>query len=168
MGDIRQSQSESNWLEEPRKLPSTLNVATILTFIGCVYIGCSQIYSFFNAQKSYDRMVAAQDKLDSMPEFMKKFMGPNMVEVTRLAMENKVPILLLSLVGIGLCVYGAIAMRQLKKLGFFVYVIGELLPIVTAYLFAGLGLLGLWGFASAIFFALVFIIIYATQLKYMS
>ena len=168
MGDIRQSQSQPNWLEEPRKLPSTLNVATILTFIGCVYIGCSQIFSFFNAQKSYDRMVAAQDKLDSMPGFMKKFMGPEMVEVTRLAMENKVPILLLSLVGVGLCVYGAIAMRQLKKLGFYVYVIGELLPVVTAYLFAGLSLLGVWGFASAIFFALVFIIIYATQLKYMS
>jgi hypothetical protein len=168
MGDIPQSQSQSNWLEEPRKLPGTLNVVTILTFIGCAYIGCSQIYSFFNAQKSYDRIVAAQDKLDDMPGFMKKLMGPEMVEVTRLSMENKVPILLLTLVGIGLCVYGAIAMRQLKKLGFYVYLIGELLPIVTAYLFAGLGLLGVWGFASSFFFALVFIIIYATQLKYMS
>jgi hypothetical protein len=168
MGDVHQSQGQPNWLEEPRKLPSTLNVVTILTFIGCVYIGCTQIFSFFNAQKSYERMVANQDKLDNMPEFFKKFMGPEMVEVTRLSAENKVPILLLSLVGIGLCVYGAIAMRRLKKLGFYVYLIGELLPIVTAYLFAGLGLLGVWGFASAFFFALVFIIIYATQLKYMS
>jgi hypothetical protein len=168
MGDIRQTQNPQNWLEEPRKLPSTLNVVSILTFIGCVYIGCTQIYSFFMAQKSYERMVAAQDKLDNMPEFMKKFMGPDMVEVARLTMENRVPILLLTLVGIALCVYGAIMMRRLKKLGFYIYVIGELLPIVTAYLFAGLGLLGGIGAFFAIFIPVVFIIMYATQLKYLS
>jgi hypothetical protein len=168
MGDIRETQNQPNWLEEPRKLPSTLNVVSILTFIGCVYIGCTQIYSFFTAQKSYDRLLAAQDKLDNMPEFMKKFAGPEMLEVTRLTMENRVPILLLTLVGIGLCLYGAIMMRRLKKLGFYVYVIGELLPIVTAYLFAGLGLLGAFGAFFAIFIPIVFIIMYGTQLKYLS
>ena len=168
MADIRQPGSPANWLEEPRKIPSTLNVMTILTFIGCAYLALGQIYSFFTAQKNYEKLVEVQDKLDDMPGFAKKLMGPQMVEMARMAYENRVPILLLTIVGAGLCTYGALAMRRFKKLGFYVYVIGEILPIVTSFLFIGMGAFGVFGVVGTILIPAVFIIIYATQLKYLS
>src|ERR1700750_173506 len=97
-----------NWKEEPKKMPDMLNVLTILTFVGCGLFGLLAIYNFFNVEKSYQRMLEMQSKLDQMPAYMRKFMGPEMVEVTRKSMENKVPILVLTIVSFGLCIYGAL------------------------------------------------------------
>lgn len=168
MADLNRPANPDNWLEEPRKLPSMLNVLTMLTIIGSSLAACSQVYSFFTAKQSYDKMVAMQDKLDDLPEFMKSFMGPKMVEMARQSYENRVPILLLTFVALGLCIVGAVQMRKFKKMGFYIYLIGELLPIITGALFIGLGTFGGFGLVSALLFPAVFIILYATQLKHLS
>src|SRR5258708_25316115 len=111
--------------DEPKKLPDMLNVLTILTFIGCGLGTISSIYGFANARTSYDRMVQVQGKLDDAPALVKKFMGPEMLEMARKSLENRTPILLLTLVAYGLCLYGAIQMRSRKKAGFSIYVIEE-------------------------------------------
>ena len=75
-------------------------------------------------------------------------------------------ILVFSLVGIALCFYGAMQMRNLKKQGFIFYLIGELLPILAFAIFIGFG--SIFGGVAAIFgflFAAVFIVLYATQRK---
>ena len=150
-----------------RKIPEMLNVITILTFVGCGVFAIGNIYSFSHAQKGYDDLVQAQDKLADAPEFLKSMAGPKMVEVARLSLENRVPILLLALVGYGLCLYGAIRMRALKKEGFPVYVLGQLVPVVASFIFLGTGSFG--GLALiGLLFPVVFIILYATQLKNMS
>jgi hypothetical protein len=158
--------TQETFLEEPKKIPDMLNVLTILTFVGSGIGFCSSIWGFFKAQDSYDKMVEAQSKLDSMPDFAKKFMGPEMLEMTRKALENRTPILILALLSYALCVYGAIQMRQLKKAGFTIYLVGELLPIVAGAIFIGTGLFGGFAIVGYLIYA-VFIILYATQLKYM-
>ena len=168
MADLNRPANPDNWLEEPRKLPAMLNVLTMLTFIGGGLGVCSQIYSFFNAKASYEKIVQMQDKLDNMPEFMKSFMGPKMVEMARLSYENRVPILLLTMVAVGLSIAGAAQMRKFKKLGFYIYLIGKILAVATAALFIGLGAFGGFGIISALLFPAIFIILYATQLKYLS
>jgi len=156
-------------LEEGRKkLPEMLNVLTILTFVGCG-VGCiSSVFSFFNAQKSYDSIVEAQGKLENAPAFVKKFAGPGMVEIARKSLENRLPILLLALVGYGLCLYGAIQMRAWKKEGFSIYLLGEILPVIAGFIFVGMGLFSGFALIGALLFPAVFIILYATQLKHLS
>jgi len=158
--------AQETFLEEPKKIPDMLNVLTILTFIGSGIGVISSIWSCVKAQDSYDKMVDAQSKLDSMPDFAKKMMGPEMVEMTRKALENRIPILILSLLSYALCIYGAIQMRQLKKAGFTIYLVGELLPIVAGAIFIGIGTFGGFAIVGYLIYA-VFIILYATQLKYL-
>ena len=153
--------------DEPKKLSDMLNVLTILTFVGCGLFTISSIYGFANAQTSYDKMVQMQGKLDDAPALVKKFMGPEMLEMARKSLENRTPILLLTLVAYGLCLYGAIQMRSRKKAGFSIYVVGELLPIATACIFLGMGSFGGFGILSAFLFPILFIILYATQLKHL-
>ena len=157
-----------NFDEKENKLPGMLNVLTILTFIGCAIGLIGSIYSFMNAQQTYDKMSETMSKLEDAPAFVKKMMGPDPLEMTRRSLDNKLPILLLSLVAYGLCLYGAMQMRKRKKIGFSIYVIGEVLPIVATIIFIGLSLLSSVGLFSLICIPLVFIILYATQVKNLS
>ena len=158
--------AQETFLEEPKKIPDMLNVLTILTFVGSGIGIVSSIWSFFRAQDSYDKMVEAQSKVDTLPDFAKKFVGPEMVEMTHKALENRVPILILSLISFALCIYGALQMRQFKKAGFTIYLVGELLPIVATAIFIGIGFFGGFSIIGYLIYA-IFIILYATQLKYL-
>jgi hypothetical protein len=156
-----------NW-EEPKKLPDMLNVLTILTFIGSGLGVLTSIYGFINARASYEKMVEMQDKMDQMPAFVKKFTGPDPVGASLKMLDNRTPITLLTLVACGLCIYGAMQMRKRKKMGFSVYVLGEILPLLTSFIFLGTASMGGFGFIFGILLYAVFIILYATQLKYLS
>jgi hypothetical protein len=166
MADVNQSPEQKAFLEEPRKLPDMLNVLTILTFIGCGLGLISSIYGYLNARSGYEKLVEAQGQLDSAPAFLRSFMGPEAVEMARKSYENRLPILILSLVSYALCIYGALQMREFKKTGFGIYTIGELLPLVAGLIFFGARSFSGFGLIGLLFMAL-FIILYATQLKYL-
>ena len=167
MADLNQTANTENWLEEPRKLPSMLNVLTILTFIGNGLGFISAFYSYFSAATNYDKVVQAQDKMDQMPDFVKNMMGPDPVGNARRMLDNRIPIMLLTLVGCLLCFYGAWQMRKLKKTGFTIYIVGDIVPFISLFLFIGAStLIGFTGIFSLII-TLVFVILYATQLKYL-
>jgi hypothetical protein len=105
--------------------------------------------------------------MDKLPDWAKNLQGPDPVGTARRLLDNKVPIFLLGLVATALCLYGALQMRKLKKSGFGIYTIGEVLPLLSGYLFIGESTLtGMRGVFSILFVAL-FVILYATQLKYM-
>ena len=166
MTDLNKPATPQNWLEEPKKRPDTLNVITILTFIGSGLAILTQCYSFVTAQSSYDQIVKNQDKLDQMPDFVKRMMGPDPVGMARKTLENRTPMLILAIVAAALCIYGALQMRQLKKIGFPIYVIGELLPIIAYYVF--IGPMGVFTLIFSLLINGAFIIMYATQLKHLS
>jgi hypothetical protein len=161
------TKNDENWLgEDGNKLPSTLNVLTILTFI-CNGLGAVfSLLGFFRAQANYDNLVKNQDKLDQVPSFMKGFMGEHPVETARIALENRVPVLLITLIGCFLCFYGALQMRKLKKAGFGLYILGDIVPFAT-YIFIGTSAITAITFILGIAIVAVFAILYATQLKYM-
>ena len=158
--------AQETFLEEPKKIPDMLNVLTILTFVGSGIGFISSIWSFLKAKESLDKMIEAQSHLDSMPDFAKKFMGPEMLAMTQKSYDNRYAILILSLISYALCVYGAIQMRQFKKAGFTIYLVGELLPIVAGAIFIGVGLFGGFAIVGYLIYA-IFITLYATQLKYL-
>jgi hypothetical protein len=167
MADINPSSKQENWIEEPRKIPDTLNVLTILTFIGCGIFWCLAFFGFIRAQALYDSAVANQARMESMPDWLKGMQGPDPVGTALASLNNKVPIFLLTTVAYALCTYGAIQMRRLKKSGFTFYLVGELLPLLTGYLFIGASTVTGSRLVFSLLFIGLFIILYATQLKYM-
>lgn len=151
------------------KLPSGLNVLTILTFIGCAIQLLGSLWSFFTAKASYDKLDKLSEQMNSenMPGWAKSMMGDpeTMVKMVTKTYENRIPIVLLSLIAVALCFYGALQMRKLKKQGFLFYTIGELLPFLTQFLF-----IGAFAFSGmAMYFgtgiALLFILLYSMQRK---
>ena len=153
------------------KLPSGLNVLTILTFIGSAIQLLGSLWTFFTAKKSYDGIdkLSEQMNSDNMPGWAKSLMGDpeNMIKMITKTYENRIPIVILSLVAIGLCFYGALQMRQLKKQGFLFYTIGQVLPFLTQVLF--IGAFAFSGFAMyfGITITLLFIFLYTMQRKHL-
>ena len=167
MTDLKTTTGNLEFAEgEHPSLPSGLNILTILTFVGCAISLISSIWSYTNADKSYKQLVDSQDKLAEAPAWAKSMMGPEMVEIAKKSMQNKLPILLLGIVATALCIYGAIEMRKLKKQGFILWLVGEILPIITGILFIGTGMFSGFGLI-ALMFPIVFIVLYLVQRKYL-
>jgi hypothetical protein len=165
MTQTDQSADLLNQTPEEQKRPEMLNVLTILTFIGSGIGIISGIYGYFSAARSYQTLQDVQSKLEDAPAIVKSMTGPAVLELARKQLENRMPIMLLTLLGCALCIYGALRMRSLKKSGFSIYLIGELLPIIVSIIFLGMGSFGPFMVVLTLLFPIVFIILYATQLK---
>ncbi|HMH21192.1 MAG TPA: hypothetical protein VK563_05430 [Puia sp.] len=167
MSDTQQPADVLNW-DEKKKIPEMLNVLTILTFIGSGFGFLGAIWSYMSATKQYNRVLDAQSKIEGASDFAKSFMGPDPLALAQKTLDNRLPIMLLNMVASALCLYGAIQMRKLKKTGYSIYVIGEILPIAALFIFIGLGLYGAFMLAIILIFPTLFIILYSTQLKHLS
>ena len=134
-----------------------LIIILLALFIGTLIQSCSSSdksdiktddpdRAFAIAKRNYDK----KDYLEAIDDF-------SLIKI-------KLPILILSLVALSLCLYGAIEMRKRKKQGYILWLIGEILPIGTSLLFIGMlsmkgiGLIG-------IFIPLLFIILYTVNKK---
>ena len=153
------------------ELSSGLKILTVLTFIGCALQFIGGIWNYFNAEKSYKEMdkIVAQMKSDEIPSMAKSMMGDpeHFVQLITKSYENRIPLIALALIATGLCFYGALQMRKLKKQGFIFYTIGELLPFLSQFLF-----IGAFSFSGIIFYiaagiSLLFILLYAMQRKHL-
>jgi len=161
MTDFNQFHDSITDVQQPKKLPDMLNVLTILTFIGCAIGILSSIYSYFTVCKSAEVMANMDEQSSG---FMAGFMS-GVKESAIKQCEMKLPVLLISIISILLCFVGALQMRKLKKSGFMLYTIGNLLgPIALLILISsGFGFTTILGFL----FPVIFIILYASQLKHM-
>jgi len=83
------------------------------------------------------------------------------------ALQYATVILGIGVLGAILCLVGAIMMWKQKKTGFYIYVVGEIVPPIVSMVLvgmAGMGALGLIGFILPI----AFIVMYGMNLKHMS
>jgi len=166
MADFNRSTNSGSFLEEPKKMPNMINVLSILTFIGCGIFGLLSLFGFAKAKANYE--AASTIDVDKLPGFMKNMMGSDYVEKARIAYENRVPILLMALIGFAACTYGAIQMRQLKKNGFYIYAIGEIvIPLLSIFLFLGASSVASFSGMLGLCIYVLFTVLYATQLKYL-
>lgn len=151
------------------KLPGSLNALTILTFIGSAIGVLGVLYNFTSGKKQMDTMEGQinSPNYDSMPSFAKKFVNADALETLRKSYENRFPIMLISLVCLALCVFGAVQMRQRKMQGYYLYLAGEILPFVPTILFIGTGALTGAGGIIAICITILFVLLYTSQRKYL-
>lgn len=152
---------------EPAKLPTGLNVLTILTLVWCAYELYTTVSNYFKGSKALEEMNEAREKMpENTPSWAKNMVGPDMVALVEKTIENKLPLLIIGLVAVALCAYGALQMRKLKKQGYWLWLIGELLPIVSAGIFIGTVFFKTF-FAFFLIFPAIFIILYSFQRKHL-
>ena len=169
MADLNQSNDFLTAAGEKPKLPGSLNVLSILTFIGC---GLGLIWSFagFTFMNWSLKMM---DKAQSDGNTQLTDKQINDMDKARLAIEkvmaHKWPLILIGLVGIGLCFYGVLMMRKLKKEGFYIYTVGELLPIIASTVLLGFATQfnGVWSYIIGLGIPVLFVILYANNLKHL-
>ncbi len=164
MTDKNQTLDSLN-LEEKKstELPWMLNGLTILSYIGCVYGALSGIYNYFTICKSAEKL-ASQD----LPE-VGGMIGKMMDSAIELAMkqcENRLAILVITIVTSLLCFFGAFMMRSLKKQGFILYMVGELIaPAALMVILGSAGFTDLMLVGAIV--PIVMVIVFATQRKYL-
>jgi hypothetical protein len=148
------------------KLPTMLNVLTILTFIGC---GISFLFTIFSPKIwsfSKDMMAKAQSSGKEISAKEAADMQKSLAQI-ELAEANMIPLMVIGLACTTLCLVGAIMMRKLKKDGFWIYTAGELLPFVVTPIIMGMGQLKETGNIFFLVLAIAFVAMYATQRKFL-
>jgi hypothetical protein len=77
--------------------------------------------------------------------------------------------MIVGIVCLGLCFYGALQMRKLKKTGFYIYTVGELLPIIVNIILLGFGIAfnGVIPIILGLAIPILFVVLYAMQLKHL-
>jgi hypothetical protein len=156
-----------NWLgEHGEKIPGTLNVITWLTFIANSIGFIFALWGYTRAQANFDLTVKNQENLDKVPDWARRLAGPHPVETARAMLDNRLPVLIIGLLGCFLCFYGALEMRKLKKMGFSIYILGDIVPFATG-IFIGFDTFATVTYGFAIAITILFVILYASQLKYM-
>lgn len=145
-----------------------LNVLTILTFIGSglgYILSCYGFFSNTDPDKQIEKIREAQEKMDAS-SFGGKIMEGS-IEMIQKSYDNRYLLLISNLIFITLCVIGAIRMRKLRKSGYFFYLTGELAPLVLMAGLFGTSFFAAFNLLFGALIAVIFVILYSTQLKYM-
>ncbi|MBN8838163.1 MAG: hypothetical protein J0I09_12950 [Sphingobacteriia bacterium] len=161
----------TNFNPEEGKLPSSLNVLTILTFIGSgLFNLAGAFWQFVRADKAVEDLDKALNSpdFDKLPDFAKKMITPEALEQARLAATNKLPILIVTIVGGVLCIIGAVQMRKLKMQGYYIWLMGEIVPAICTIVLLGKAAVSGFGALIGFAFMLLFIILYTLQRKYLT
>lgn len=163
---------EQNTLENAAsgsgKLPSGINVLTILTFVGSGLAAIGALWGYATIGTSYKLMQSMESSVDSAGESsgMGKMMTESMMTIVKKSYDNRMIIMLFGLLGAALCIYGAMQMRKLKKQGYFIWLGGEIIPVIVNFALVGFGFFG--GFMMlGLIFPVLFIILYSLQLKHL-
>ncbi len=154
---------ENQPINETPKRPQFITVLCILTFIGSGLAFIGAIWGYFSIKASaavLQTMGTAQGDTYGMMSGMQETMIK--------AVENAVPNLIIGLLCAALCLYGALQMWKLKKIGFFIYSVGEITPAIAGFFLGGGGLIGGAGAVVGLLFAIVWIVLYAVNLKHMN
>ncbi len=155
---------------DENKLPSGINVLTILTFIGSGLGVLSGFWSYFKSADNLANMEAMVNKpeFEKFPEFVKKMYSPEALDLVRKVDANKLPIAVITILSSFLCVYGAIEMRKLKMSGFYTYIVGSVVPYIGYALFVGIAFITSgWTAYIGIAITVLFIILYGSQSKFL-
>jgi hypothetical protein len=146
------------------KRPTFLTVLCILTFIGSALTLISAIYGYFTISAS----AAAFDTSMSQVQGLEQtgMMG-ELQETMQKAVDNALPNFIIGVVCSLLCLFGAIQMWKQLKMGFYIYCVGELVPPIAGFILGAGGMIGSAGAAVGLVIAIVWVVLYALNLKHM-
>lgn len=153
--------------------PTFLLVICILTFIGSGWSVLSNLFSLFTAGmmdgslqiEQYSNMMENIEGSASS-SFLTGFLNSSM-EVLQATAAHAREIAVMQLVLSVISLLGAIMMLQLRRFGFYLYTAVQILALFVLPYFAGFSTLVVIGMLWSAFISLIFIILYAVNLRYM-
>ena len=144
-----------------------LKTLTVLTFIGS---GIALLYIIFTpallnwSLKMMDQAQSSGREM-SASDLQKIADGRRAIELAR---ANLVPLMIVGIVATIACIVGAMWMRKLKKDGFYIYLAGEILPIIAGFVLMGMNqYTGVFSMVIGLAIPIVFIILYSVNVKYL-
>ena len=146
-----------------QQMPQVINILSILSFIGSAFQIISGIVSYFILPFSVKSVgeTRALEKTREMKPFSSFLKWST--ESTLRQYEYRVTVLIVTIVAALICVWGVWQMRKLKKAGFTIYTIGELvLPVFIAVV------IDIWSSRFGFVGAVVFILLYYFQRKHLT
>ena len=150
------------------KRPTFLTVLCILTFIGSGWGVLGSIFNFFTADvingdlymETYNSMVGdIEPDPYGLTQSIVDQLSTSLAHGKEIATMN----LVLSLISL----LGAILMFNLRRIGFFLYTAAQILMLFVMPYFAGFSMMTVIGTIGSGFITLIFIILYAVNLKHM-
>lgn len=153
--------------------PTFLLVICILTFIGSGWSVLSNLFSIFTSgmmdsslqMEQYSNMMGNIEGSASS-SFLAGFLNSSM-EVLQATAAHAREIAVMQLVLSVISLLGAIMMFQLRRFGFYLYTAAQTLALFVLPYFAGFSTLVVIGMLWSAFISLIFIILYAVNLRYM-
>jgi hypothetical protein len=141
--------------------PTFLTVLCILSFIGVGIQIIQGLISLF-AKGAGSMIMEAAESLEGYEEVP----GTEYIEES-LSYASTLGIV--SILAALVCLWGVIWMWNLKKTGYYIYIVGELAPVIVSFILVGFGSF-LGGFFAMIglIFPVLFIILYGLNVKHMS
>ena len=158
-------QTTTETTEEVPKRPQFLTVLCILTFIG---VGLGIIMSIVG-WLAMRTMSAMMDTNSDMMEGMSGFDMSEMpdMENTLNSLKYAKVILISGVISSLICLIGALQMWKQKKIGFLIYVVGQVAPIIVSVVCLGAATFSGWNSISLVF-PVVFVVLYGLNLKHLS
>lgn len=165
---------ENPFDENRMQRPKMLVVLCILTFIGSGWNVLSNLFSLFasntasmNIQMQQYSSMAGQLEEQGASAFWNGFLNSSL-EMLQATMLHAQEIHICNLVLYVVSLLGAILMYQLRRMGFYLYTTAQILLLFVLPYFVGFSTVVVIGMFFSGALALVFIILYALNLKYMN
>ncbi len=157
----------------PVQRPTLLTIVCILSFIGGLWGAIDGIRTGFT-NKAQDDLAEARAAIEEGMsqlqgqggEFAQKLMEEGIV-MTEKAAEHAKPMGIAALALSLLSLYGVWLMWNLRKQGFWYYTLAAVLGLVVPLYFLGFNMLAIMGLGFGAFVSILFIILYAVNLKHM-
>ncbi len=151
--------------------PTFITVLCILTFIGSGWRVVSNLLSVFtynlnNTQVQIEQISNAAGELGDSGAFVNGIFNSSM-EILKITAEHGREIAMMSLVLSLLSLAGAILMFNLRRFGFYLYVAAQFLILFVIPYFTGFSSLVLIGIVYSAIPTIIFVILYAINLKHM-
>lgn len=164
---------ENPFQENKLSRPTFLTVLCILTFIGSGWGILSQLFallgsSLVDSSTQIEQYSAAMDSIEDAgtASFLSGLLSSSQ-EVLQATLMYARQIAVISLVLSTLSLLGAILMFKLRRIGFWIYSAAQVLMLFVTPYFAGFSMLIVVGMLFSALFTILFIILYAVNLKYM-
>jgi hypothetical protein len=164
--------SETNYPNAAPQRPTFLTVLCILSFIAGAWGVFGGIQSSFTDKPQRDLEEARtemEEAMDQMGESsgMVANMMESAMELAEKSAENAVTLGYVALLTSLLSLLGVWFMWNLRRMGFGIYVVASLLGLLVPFVFLGFNMMTFIGLGVGGFITVLFIILYAVNLKHM-
>lgn len=153
----------------PKQRPGLLTALCILTFIGSGFGVLNNIFGMIMSPiKNFLDPAFFERILEEVHDDFARKIVEQVIEMGQKAIENIFEISLTQFILYAASITGAILMFQLKKTGFYIYTTAQILLLFVAPAFIGFNLFVNMGIMFGSVFTILFIVLYAINLKKMN